>query len=455
MTSGGAWLVPSTTPSDRGSSLALLERLGLRADLRALSSLSDAVGRIAAEQGLTVPEVYARCLSEPLSSGLSGPVAERMSVSESSFFRHQAHFDAIERTIIPGLRRARPQGGMRVLSAGCAKGEELYSLAITCHRAWPEGVHSLLGLDVSEVSLRAAAVGRYRAWSMRGLEPANLSPWLTPVDGDQWEVSSALRGSVELMGGNLLSPPPQLQQRAPFDLILCRNVLIYFSRDAGRSVARGLARLLAPGGVLVVGPADHDFCVDLACRQKDHVYLYSNEPSAVAAPALTTEAPGVFPTQFPASPPPSAGPMTVNRPPPPAKRYEELLTQGRAARDHGREEEALQIFDQSIALIPERPEGYFEQALLLDHRRLFLPAREMLERALYLDPCFVPAMVILSRVLSVIGHRGRARAMLESLEAALRDLSPAEPVTGWVEMTAGSLHKSCQRLLRSAAEGSL
>ncbi len=444
--------MPSTPVPDLPAARSLADRLGLRAEARSLAAVAEAVARLSAERHLSGAEVYARCRTEPLDSGLVAQVAEHLSISESSFFRHQAHFEAIERTVIPAVRRARPDGGMRVLSAGCAKGEELYSLAIACERAWPGGRHRVVGVDLCEASLKAARAGRYRPWSLRGLDPTSLVPWLSPSGVDTWDVSPALRARVELLYGNLLAPPAALIQRAPFDLIFCRNVLIYFSPAAGRTMVAGLARLLTSEGSLVVGPADHDFCSLQVSSLAQGVYFYgartAGEAQPVPVPMPSPPAPAPPPTVTPlqSAPAPARAPAT--------ERYEELLGQGRDARDAGQAEGALQLFDQTIALIPARPEGYFEQALLLNERRLFEPARAMLERALYLDPCFVPAQVLLARVLGAAGQPGRARALLKDLESSLREAPAAQPVNGWAEMTAGALLKSCQRLLRGDLPGS-
>ena len=445
--------MPLTEPLEAAAATAVLHRLGMRSDVSILSSLTEAVNRLAPKRKMTKRAYGARCLQEPLESEFMSELAEMMSVGESSFFRHRSHFDAVEKTILPALRDARRHEGARVLSAGCAKGEELYSLAISCEKAWPEGRHCVVGFDVNESSLRAATAGRYGRWSMRGLDPAALAPWLSAVEPELWQVSPALRRTVRLISGNLLVP---LQREAlgTFDLIFCRNVLLYFNLEAGRLVATALAQMLTPGGLLVVGPADHDFCAELTCFSIDGVYCYSlkaaaelprlPEVSLIAAPRLPE-------TSAPPAKLPFARASGVTARPPTVARYEALLAEGRAARDvlaeDKQQEAALLLFDRAIALMPERPEAYFEQALLLDQRRLFKVARELLERALSLDPCFTPAVLLLSRVLQATEQMAQARALLENLETALADMPASAPVCGWSQMTAGSLRKTCRRLL--------
>lgn len=431
--------------------LKVLERLGLRPDPLQLYSIEESSLALARERALSVEALFERCLSEPLTGELVNALAERLSVGESTFFRHPAHFAALEHVLLPALRPGRT--GLKVLSAGCARGEEPYSLAITLARAWPQGLHRVLGLDVSGAMLALARQARFRPWSLRGNEPEALAPWLTPQE-DGWVVGSeALRQKVSFLQGNLLELPPELERAGPFDLIFCRNVLIYFTARAGRAVAAGLSRLLAPGGYLVVGPADHDFCDGLTPCTVGEVHLYQ----APAAPAL--EAP-LGPAAAPRAPriltPPAVNlPLPAEGPPVEpkvaVKEYETLLAEGRKSRDAGQAEEALRRFDQAISLLPERPEAFFEQALLLDAKGILHGARALLERVLYLDACFVPALVVLARILMRTGHRSRARSLLLQLDAALADLPPLAPLPSWQEMNAGSLQRSCRFLLSSAA----
>src|SRR5690242_2716662 len=166
MTNGGSSLMPPGSPHEPIQDLLarqLLQRLGLRADPQVLEALEAHARAVDPRHPPGV--VYARYQQEPPGSRVLGDLTERLAVLESSFFRHPAQFTALERVALPALRRS-GRAGVRALSAGCSRGEEAYSLAISCERAWPGGAHRVIGLDQSAEALQAAALGHYREWSL-------------------------------------------------------------------------------------------------------------------------------------------------------------------------------------------------------------------------------------------------------------------------------------------------
>ncbi len=438
----------------RGAGDPLLAHLGLRADVATFVALGHVAEDLARAWQLSADALCARAVGEPITSELCLAFAQRLSVPESTFFRHPAHFEVLEKRIITELR-ARRGGPLRLLSAGSARGEEPYSLAISLERAWPGPSHRVLAVDVSQRSSEAAVQGRFRDWSFRGVDLPALAQWISPREPG-WVVAERLRAAVEFIQGNLLALPPQVVGAAPFDVIFCRNVLIYFSPEAGRRLVQQLAGLLAPDGYLFVGPADHDFCGELSPEQLEGNYLYrAATPRARPAQLLPEPEPLLVPAPEPV-------PGQAGGSPPPAPRaevapraYAPLLAQGQALRDEGRYEEAFQRFDEAVSGHPARPEAYFEQALLLAEKGLTAAARELLQRALYLDACFSPALLVLAKIYLREGQPQRAHAALTQLDASLHELDPVAMVAGWPEMSAGALKRVCRQLLDRAQPGSL
>lgn len=425
-----------------------LQRLGLRSDRPLADGLSAALAELAPRLSTSHEALCARIATGPLSDPLVQDVAERLAVGESTFFRHGAQFEAFEKIFLPERARRRPHQRLRLLSAGSAKGEEAYSLAIACERGAPGVPYDVVALDLSSRMLRQVAEGFYRPWSFRGADPQKLSPWLLP-EGDGFRVMPRLRERVTPVCANLLELPRSLLGDRPFDAIFCRNVLIYYRAAAGRAVVAALSERLEPGGLLFVGPADHDFCVELARAQLGDVTVYGQRGEAPAAPpALRAEPEPQVP-----SPPLKAAPKAA----PPrdgiatADQYPVLLARGRTARDAGQAEEALGAFEAAIALSPGRSDAYVEQGLLLEKQGHSVAARQLLERALYLDPCHAPATLLLARLLSGEGPRGKARArvMVEQLSESLEELAPTAALPLWDEMNAGALKRACRSLLAS------
>jgi chemotaxis protein methyltransferase CheR len=169
-------------------------------------------------------------------------------VLESAFFRTPEHFEAIARTIVPELQRSGLP--LRLWSAGCAAGEEPYSLAMVLHRY---GMLSeqleLWGTDVSTDAITQAQRGRYPAATVR--IPAEYEPYFVRY-GPELEVIPELRQRVRFGVLNLVNTDA-VHQMAPMGVILCRNVLLYFAPDVRRRVVQSLVDALVPGGYLFVG----------------------------------------------------------------------------------------------------------------------------------------------------------------------------------------------------------
>ncbi len=180
-------------------------------------------------------------------------VFEALAVSETSFFRDKSPFAQLKRDVLPALAAARPEGRVRVWCAGCATGQEAYSMALLAEQLRSEGVRislEIVGTDLSERCLEKAASALYTQFEVqRGLPIRLLVDWFEAVD-EMWRVSPRLRQTVSWRRFNLLDEPEALGR---FDLILCRNVLSGFDEDIRRIVLERLAGALVEDGRLVLG----------------------------------------------------------------------------------------------------------------------------------------------------------------------------------------------------------
>jgi chemotaxis protein methyltransferase CheR len=186
------------------------------------------------------------------------PLIGEITVRETYFYRHPEHFALLRDRVLPALREGRGEGRvLRVWSAGCASGEEAYSLAMCLQEEGLLDSASVHGTDLCEVALAKARAGRYREWSLRGLDP-QLSKRYLRVDDADTVVCNELREKVTWSQLNLAADtyPSSLTQIWGMDLIFCRNVLIYFGPEASRRTERGLFDALAAGGWLITGPCD-------------------------------------------------------------------------------------------------------------------------------------------------------------------------------------------------------
>ena len=185
-----------------------------------------------------------------------------VTIGETYFFRHREQLDAFCRVALPSLveaRRSLPAPVLRVWSAGCSSGEEPYSLAMLLEEALPDRARwqvRIVGTDIDVEALDRARAGVYGRWAFRagGDERAR---WFRPVPGGE-RIATRIRDLVAFEGHNLIDPGASAPKAlgSPADLVICRNVTIYMSPEATRSVVAHLYDALAPGGWLLVGPVE-------------------------------------------------------------------------------------------------------------------------------------------------------------------------------------------------------
>lgn len=202
----------------------------------------------------------ARRLASP-DLALRREVIEAITTHETAFFRDGHPFETFRAVLLPRLSQEvqRRGGPVRIWSAACSTGQEPYSLALLV-RDWNTTPDRrplptlLLGTDISPSALARAEKGEYAAWeTARGLSATHLRTHFEPYDGG-YRLNSEVRRLVQFRGHNLLDPVPPPGQ---FDLILCRNVLIYFDEPTRARVVERFRDALCPGGTLVLGAAEN------------------------------------------------------------------------------------------------------------------------------------------------------------------------------------------------------
>lgn len=206
-------------------------------------ALDDALLRAASSLGLAPGELARRVVARDPDAVAT--LVEHAVVGETAFWRHPEQLAAIGR-----LAAARP-GPLRLWSAGCATGEEPFSVAFALLEAGRRA-DRVIATDVSERALAAARAATYAPRALRKLPP-ELARWLEPGHGTR-RVGAEARALVTFERHNLVSQPVPGGGR--FDVVLCRNVLIYFSPETATAVLRRLIDAVTPGGILVLGPVE-------------------------------------------------------------------------------------------------------------------------------------------------------------------------------------------------------
>lgn len=200
----------------------------------------------------SVDELLTRVLDggEPASARA---VVEALAGADTSFFRDRAVFDRLFNEVLPAVAARRGGRRLRVWSAGCATGQEIYSVAMLAASRPDAPEVELYASDLSERALQKARAGVFSHFEVqRGLPIRLLLEHFEKVD-DAWRVSPRLRQAVRWAQVNLVD---DLQRIGPFDVVLCRNVLSGFTREAAQATLARLDGVLAPDGCLVLGASE-------------------------------------------------------------------------------------------------------------------------------------------------------------------------------------------------------
>ena len=381
------------------------------------------------------PGAFVRAAADPQDGrSLVNRLIDEVTVQETAFVRDCDQLDAID---WPGLwREARADGSetIRVWSAGCASGEEAYTLALLAAEVFapqPPPV-DVLGTDISGAALAAATAGRYGERAVRGLKPSLRQRYLDRQDDGSFLVGERLRGRVRLRRHNLARDPVPPPGECGFDLVTCRNVLIYFDQRIVSRVVESLRGSVRPGGSLLLGAADA---------------LRASVPAAVSSPGR--------PAADPARAPGRAAGRPLRRPlrsEPPVPRERRLAAALEAANRGDRAAAAAQV----VALLAADPldaDAHFVNGLVSLESGRPAAAAAALRRALYADPGFGLAAFTLGRAYDALGDAAAAR---RSYEVALRTLDPDDDRHGPLlqQVDIGDIAAACRARLAALTRGS-
>jgi chemotaxis protein methyltransferase CheR len=234
---------------------ALARRFGLAFDESKQAFLTDVLAKRAGRiRNTDAPSYVHRLMSGQLPREELAVLAQECTIGETYFFRHPDQYWAFVGAVLRGREPLR----LRILSAGCASGEEAYSLAILLREHVPDISNrdvSVVGIDLNSAVLAKAAQGRYTFWSLRGV-PEDVRQRFFSGSDKEYQLNAVIQEMASFEERNLLDADPDFWRPGAFDVIFCRNVLMYFTPEAVRTVVDRFARALTPGGFLFLGPAE-------------------------------------------------------------------------------------------------------------------------------------------------------------------------------------------------------
>jgi len=369
---------------------------------------------------------------------------------ETYFFRDQGQSDLLRLRLLPELiERRRTAKNLRLWSAGCASGEEAYSLAMLVDMLLPERKGwdiFILGSDINPAALAKARDGRYGHWSFRMAPPALQQRYFRRT-GDEWELDERIRRMVRFHTGDLISEPFPDGELRDMDLIVCRNVFIYFGAHAVNAVAEKLAATLREDGYLMTGHTElmgHRIRNLQSRLFVEGVVYRRTDPGAPPRASVSPAAP-------PASriaPPPAVAPVAPGAPPAAVPGADDLPAMAREFADRGEYDNAEQACRQALAVAPLASGPHFLLAQLAQLRGDFARAGELLDKTLYLDPRNVAATLELAALCERTENLPRAQSLRRAALDIVRKL-PGEMAVEPYETTAAEL---AQWLAQSSPE---
>jgi chemotaxis protein methyltransferase CheR len=423
-------------------------------------------------------------------------VLAELTVGESYFFRDAAQLDLLATDIVPSrLATNDANRPLRVWSAGCASGEEPYTIAIMLQELGWTRPARILGTDVALARLDAARQARYTRWSLRGVSDERVAKWFHR-HGNYFDLPDSMRASVEFRALNLVRDPYPAEDSG-YDLVLCRNVMIYFDLPTVARIATGLLASLDTDGWLVLGASDPPLAqlvpcelvmtpagaayrrVDAPGKGRSRATLgttpFASRPERSEGPALATF---VEPTPTASFEPLIVAPPGVSAVDAIQRAYDradypaaeqmaiiELASSAelpdheqdtlhlwilhiRAVANQGRLHEAGSLCARALELHPLAAELHYLHATLLVEAGWYADAAFAARRAIYLDRAFVMGHLLLGDTLARTGHSNGARIAFENVVALLSNIDAAAPIAAADGVPASRLRQVATLRLR-------
>ena len=374
-----------------------------------------AVGQRMEQTGFSDSAAYLQALTPAEMTQL----IELVVVPESWLFRDPQAFYATVELVQERWARGR---ATRILSIPCAGGEEPYSMAMALRDGGvPKQAFSIDAYDLSPGCIERAQAGVYGRNAFRAQDVAFRERYFTHVADDAYRIIDALREQVTFRQGNLLQFDTATYSRH-YDVIFCRNLLIYFDKPTTRAAIANLSALLADDGMLLAGYAEvPSFCQNgfapLQFRQAFALKKEATPPAAViqvaALPpptrALRSVPPAPRPAPARAAPAPAARPrpVPVQAPQPPA----DLLAEARRLADRGQLREAGEKCHAHLARVPEAAEAYFMLGIINELAGKMDLADDYWRRCIYLQPDHYEALCHLSLLAERNGNHTAAATL--------------------------------------------
>jgi chemotaxis protein methyltransferase CheR len=388
-------------------------------------------------------------------------LANALTIGETYFLREQRSIEVLEEKILPDLIRSRRgiKQSIRCWSAGCCTGEEPYSLAISLRRLLPDIQNwkiDILATDINPHFLARGEMGVFTNWSFRGTDPKFRGQYFTRIDEKHYSIAEEIKSMVRFVQFNLAAPTFYGIAQA-WDIILCRNVLIYFAPDALQRALQNFYKSLSLDGWLLVGPTEASYVNDkhfkvvrfpgfcayqraedeskgqqeaaqtlaLSNPQFDLSQYFSTPEGTILQESHDAEAGfGIFSSSEASAAPlatlPVAGDESLETGDESLETVDYLAHQARACANEGRLDESLVFCDRVLDLQKFNASIHYLRASVLSEQGAVTEAIAGFKRALYLDSDFALAYFALGNLSRRVGDAKSAKKYFENAQEILK-----------------------------------
>lgn len=403
------------------------------------ADLRKGVAAAAGPWGLaTEAQCVEQILSPRFSKANAVELARHLTVGETYFFRDAKTFDALSQRVLPALiEQRRRTRTFQLWSAACCTGQETYSLAILLDQLLPdleEWNINLFGTDINPLFLEKAAAGIYGEWSFRETPDWFKLRYFERVSDKEWAILPRYKSLAKFMPLNLVEEefPFPFNTKAAMDVILCRNVLMYFDLPRARKVVSHLRKVIREDGWLVAGPSE-------GAQVMANHFVPVNYPGAILYKPANGEQvrSGVAPEiELPAVPTPQVEHLSAPPPTPVS-----FATEAMACADAGDLVASLGWCDRWLEAEKLNPAAHYLRAVVLQESGDTRGARQSLQRALYLDPRHVLAHFTLATLARTTGDEQEATRYFNNTLELLRSYPPDEALPESGGITAARLQE--------------
>ncbi len=400
-------------------------------------------------------QILIQLLDKPLTS--QPELIALLTTSETYFLRNQKLFEVLETIILPEIisRKADNDHTISIWSAGCSSGEEPYSVAILLHKLLGNSSEwniKILGTDLNEKVLQKAQKAIYGEWSFRNTSPGFKERYFTIVQGRYFKLKDEIKKYVTFIRHNLKTGPYPPHPNFPsFDIIFCRNVLMYFAPKNVSPILENLHRVLDDQGYFITGPGELPSLTFKKFKPQiiNNVIVYRKQTVAQKTNTLATRTPQSSKPELMVKQPSRRTLNALQKQTPviEKKRETDELTVIRNLANNGQLQEARQLAEQYVTRNNLDAYGHYLLGTIYFELEELEKARECFEKALYLKPDFVMAHFNLANIFSIARKVKESQRFYKNVLKLLNEMTEEQEIPEGDGIIAAQFKDMVQQIL--------